>query len=67
MADLALSAKGQIHNQMDKSLKPKLDKLLARKVKPNAMQIKKSKRASKSSRTGNSRVISPNQKDEEAV
>ena len=40
MAELALSAKDQIHKHMDTSLEPKLDKLLTRKVKPTAMQRK---------------------------
>ena len=38
MAELALSAQDQIHNHMDKSLEPKPDKILAKKVKPNAMK-----------------------------
>ena len=42
MANLALSAKHQIQNEVDKNLEPKLDELLARKVKPNAMQNTKS-------------------------
>ena len=33
MAELALSAKDQTHNQVDKSLEPILDELLARKLK----------------------------------
>ena len=40
MADLALSAKQQISNQVEKDLEPKLDLLLAQKVKPQAMRKK---------------------------
>ena len=42
MADLALSAKEQIANQVEKDLEPKLDLLLAQKVKPQAMRRKDS-------------------------
>ena len=41
MADLALSAKEQIANQVEKDLEPKLDLLLAQKVKPQAMRKKR--------------------------
>ena len=34
MADLAISAKEQIQNQVEKYLEPKLDELLARKSNP---------------------------------
>ena len=40
MADLALSAKEQIEKQVEKDLEPKLDILLAQKVKPQAMRKK---------------------------
>ena len=40
MAELAISAMGQIQKQVDKSLEPKLEKYLARKVKTNALKTK---------------------------
>ena len=40
LAILALSAKEQIQNQVEKKLEPKLDMLLAQKVKPQAMRKK---------------------------
>ena len=42
LADLALSAKEQIQNQVEKDLDPRLDILLAKKVKPQAMRKKES-------------------------
>ena len=38
MANLALSAREQIQQQVEKDLEPKLDKLLAQKVKPHAIR-----------------------------
>ena len=40
MANLALSAREQIQKQVDEDLEPKLDMLLAKKVKPQAMRKK---------------------------
>ena len=40
MADLALSAREQIQNQVERDLQPRLDMLLAQKVKPQAMRKK---------------------------
>ena len=42
LANLALSAREQIQNQVEKDLEPRLDMLLAQKVKPQAMWKKKS-------------------------
>ena len=47
LADLALSASDQIHKQVDKSFGPKLDELLARKVKTSAMKNKPAKKDQK--------------------
>ena len=38
LANLALSAREQIQKQVEEDLEPKLDMLLAQKVKPQAMQ-----------------------------
>ena len=43
MADMGLSATEQIQKQVDKSLEPKLEKLLAKKVKTTALKIKPTK------------------------
>ena len=40
MTELVVSATEQIQKQVDKSLEPKLDMLLARKVKINALKTK---------------------------
>ena len=40
LADLALSAQEQTQNQVGKDLEPRLDMLLAQKVKPQAMRKK---------------------------
>ena len=40
MANLALSAREQIQQQVEKDLEPKLDKLLAQKIKPQAIRKK---------------------------
>jgi hypothetical protein len=40
MAEMGLSATEKIQKQVDKSLEPKLEKLLARKVKTNALKTK---------------------------
>ena len=40
ITDLAVSATEQIQKQVDKSLEPKLDILLAKKVKVNALKTK---------------------------
>ena len=40
MANLALSAREQIQQQVEKDLEPKLDKVLAQKIKPHAIRKK---------------------------
>ena len=44
MAEMGLSATEQIQKQVDKSLEPKLEKLLARKVKTTALKTKPKKK-----------------------
>ena len=44
MTDLAVSATEQIQRQVDKSLEPKLEVLLAKKVKTYALKTKPSKK-----------------------
>ena len=44
MADMGLSATEQIQKQVDKSLEPKLEELLAKKVKTTALKIKPTKK-----------------------
>ena len=44
MSELAVSATEQIQKQVDRSLEPKLDLLLSRKVKVNALKTKPNKR-----------------------
>ena len=46
MADMGLSATEQIQKQVDKSLEPKLEELLAKKVKTTALKIKATKKGS---------------------
>ena len=46
MVDLAVSATVKIQKQVEKSLEPKLDKLIARKVKMNALKTKPNKKNS---------------------
>ena len=65
---VALSTKEQIQNQVEKDLQPKLDELLARKVKPNAMQnkkkaIKKERNVKFSSSFQKSKLIKTNLRD----
>ena len=44
MMEMGLSAKEQIQKQVDKSLEPKLEILLAKKVKTNALKTKPTKK-----------------------
>ena len=44
MSELAVSATKQIHKQVEKSLEPKLDLLLSKKVKVNALKTKPHKK-----------------------
>ena len=44
MNELGLSATEQIQRQVDKSLEPKLEFLLAKKVKTNALKTKPTKK-----------------------